>query len=176
VKTALATLRWSMRVRSFPNSVSANARPSAMATGVRFLRFVTSPMAQTPAPWCGYRRPPRSRRVRQDGRQYPPGQAGGVGAAPRRIERGLGAQHGAVRAGQRVAEALRSSDRKATPAATTTPGRPTIGPARVRKSVSKPRRGPSREMPASPLHPGRQDAGEFHRDVAAADDQQGGGT
>ena len=45
VNTPLATCAQFMVLGPLPNSVSATARPSAMATGVRFLRLVMSPMA-----------------------------------------------------------------------------------------------------------------------------------
>ena len=45
VNTADATQSWLTAVGLPPNSVSAKAWPSRMATGVRFTRLVTSPTA-----------------------------------------------------------------------------------------------------------------------------------
>ena len=43
--TALGTLSYEINLFLFPNSLSENAWPSAIATGVKFILSVTSPIA-----------------------------------------------------------------------------------------------------------------------------------
>ena len=70
-----------------PNSESASARPSAMATGVRFHLLVTSPMAYTPSARGVQPRIHRHRagRIERDAQRFQ-AQPGGVGAAAGGVE------------------------------------------------------------------------------------------